>query len=123
MESVTLELAEEAFCRWRTERRSGRESIPENLWEMALGLYPQYKRSKICEGLRLSGSQFKRRLEGDSPRFTNAGFVLASSDEVKANTNPSPAIQLSIEGKERVLTLSVGVDALLQLLPHIGTLL
>jgi len=59
MESVTLELAEEAFCKWRIQRSSRAEPIPENLWAIALRLYPHYKRSKICHRLRLSGGQFK----------------------------------------------------------------
>lgn len=105
MESVTLELAEEAFCKWRIQRSSRAEPIPENLWAMALRLYPHYKRSKICRRLRLSGSQFKQRLEDDCPTFTDQGFVLASRNGVKATFNQNQEIQLTIQGKERALTL------------------
>ena len=63
MNGLTLESAEEAFRQWRDQRNTRLESIPETLWSMALGLYPQYKRSKICRCLRLSGGQFKERLE------------------------------------------------------------
>ena len=123
MENVTLELAEETFCQWRIQRSSGKEPIPENLWGMALGLYPEYKRSKICDRLRLSGSQFKRRLEGGYSTFAEQGFVLASQEEVKTSTKQTQEIQLTIQGKERVLTLCVDVHALSQILPHLGALL
>jgi hypothetical protein len=123
MERVTLELVEEAFCSWRAQRSSPSEPIPDKLWVMALTLYPEYKRSKICEQLHLSGSQFKRRLEGSSPTFADNGFVLASKDNVKALPKPSQDIQLIIQGKERALSLCVDVHALSQLLPHLGALL
>jgi len=95
----------------------------KNLWAMALGLYPQYLRSTICKRLRLSGSQFKQRLEGDGPAFADKGFVLASREAIKSNQAPSFDIQLTIQGKERSLTLCVGMHALGQILPHISVLL
>ena len=123
MNSITLASAEEAFHQWRAHRTSRVETIPENLWNMALGLYPEHKRSNICHRLSLNGGQFKRRLEDAYPAIANNGFVLASSGEVKANPKPSPEVQLSLQGKERTLTFCIRVDALLQILPHIGTLL
>lgn len=123
MGSITLESTEASFQEWRVQRSSRAELIPEYLWSMALGLYPQYKRAKICRQLRLSGGQFKRRLESTSPRCADTGFVLASSDGVKTSPKLGAEIQLAIKGKERALTLSVGVDVLLQILPHLGTLL
>lgn len=123
MESVTLELVDEAFCKWRAERSSRAELIPEYLWSMALRLYPHYKRSKICERLRLSGSQFKRRLDVEPPPFADNGFVLASKDEIKVTPVPGQEIQLTIQGKERALMFCVDVRTLSHLLPHIGSLL
>ena len=75
MNGLTLESAEEAFRQWRDHRSSRVESIPEMLWSMALGLYPQYKRSKICRILRLSGGQFKERLEASGHPLPSTGFV------------------------------------------------
>jgi hypothetical protein len=123
MNGITLESAEEAFRVWRIQRSSRVASIPENLWRMALELYPHYKRSKICHRLRLSGAQFKRRLESDYPAVADNGFVLASRDEVKEKPKPSPEIHLTLQGKERSLTFRVGVDSFGQILPHICTLL
>ena len=123
MESVTLELAEEAFCKWRIQRSSRAEPIPENLWTMALRLYPHYKTSKICHRLRLSGSQFKQRIEASYDTFADNGFVLASKNEVKVTFNQNQAIQLTIQGRERALMVCVDVHGLSQILPHIAVLL
>ncbi len=117
-----LETAEEAFREWRFKRSSCAEPIPENLWSMAIDLYPQYNRSKICKQLRLSGSQLKQRLD-KGPAFADSGFVLASKNELKANSNLIPEVQLTIQGKKRVLTLCVDVHMLHQVLPHLGGLL
>ncbi len=123
MADITMELAKESFSQWRSNRSSQSEPIPENLWGMALGLYPKYKRSHICEQLRLSGSQFKRRLGEDRLIGINKGFVLASKDGIKVPSKQDQEIQLTIQGKERVVTLSVAVHTLSQVFPHIGALL
>ena len=122
MGSITLESTEGSFQVWRKQRSSRSEQIPEYLWRMALGLYPEHKRAKICRQLGLSGGQFKRRLEGGSTR-ADTGFVLASGHGVKTRPKLSTDVQLAIQGKERSLTLLVGVEVLLQILPHLGSLL
>ena len=122
MNSVTLESAEASFCEWRARRSSRVEPIPEHLWAMSLGLYPQYKRTEICQRLRLGGSQFKRRLENGGTSAGD-GFVLASRDVVNINQVSNSEVQLTIQGKERVLTFCVGIQALPQILAHVGALL
>jgi len=122
MNDLTLESVKEAFQQWRSARYSRAEPIPEALWSMALGLYPQYKRSKICHLLGLSGNQFKRRLEDTRDVCVN-GFVVASCDEVKATPEINAKIQLIVQGKERALTLCVEVHLLSQVLPQLGALL
>lgn len=123
MGSISLESTEASFDQWRAQRSSRAELIPDNLWNMALGLYPQYKRSRICRQLGLSGGQFKQRLDGCRPAFADTGFVLASNNKLKAKPKAHPEVRVVIQSKERTLTLSVGADALLELLPHIGALL
>ncbi len=123
MESISMKSVEASFHQWRAQRSSRAELIPEHLWNMALGLYPQYMRSKICRRLGLSGGQFKQRLDGYSPAFGDKGFVLASNDEPVADSKVHPDVQLVIQGKERALTFSVSPDVLLHILPHIGALL
>ena len=123
MNGLTLESAEEAFRQWRDQRNTRLESIPETLWSMALGLYPQYKRSKICRCLRLSGGQFKERLEADGHPFPSTGFVLASKEVVTETPIPSPKIELTLHGQARSMTLCFDMHALAQVLPHVGALL
>lgn len=123
MAEVTMELAKESFSQWRSGRSNQAEPIPERLWGLALRLYPKYKRSQISKQLRLSGGQLKRRLEEGSPACIDKGFVLASKDEIKVTPKKGQEIQLTIHGKERVLTFCVDVHTLSQVVPHIGTLL
>lgn len=65
MHSLNLELVEAAFKEWRGNRGRRSESIPKNLWAMAISLYLTYKRSKICHRLGLSDSQFKKHCAGE----------------------------------------------------------
>ena len=123
MDSITLESVEAAFCDWRAQRSSRTAPIPEYLWAMALKLYPAHKHSKICHRLRLSASQFKPRLERREQSPADNGFVLASREEIKVNLPPSSDVQLTIQGKERVMTLCVSVHMLPLILPHVGALL
>ena len=123
MADVTLELAKESFSQWRSNRTNQAEPIPDELWGMALSLYPKYKRSTICEQLHLSGSGFKRRLEEGLPAFSDKGFVLAYKSEVKKVHKQGQEIQLTIQGKERSLTIHVEADMLNTAIPHIGALL
>lgn len=123
MFDVTMELAKESFFQWRSNRNNQAEPIPEELWGMALKLYPKYKRSTICEQLHLSGSGFKRRLEEGLPSFSDKGFVLASKSEVKKMPKQGQEIQLTIQGKERALTIYVEADELSMVIPCLGALL
>ena len=123
MNGLTLESVEKAFCEWRAQRSSRAELIPKNLWCMALKLYPQHKRTIICSRLRLSGGQFKRHLEDVNNTSFDDDFVLASRDFVKENSNSSSEIQLTVQGRDRTLMLSVNLHSLELILPHIGALL
>lgn len=123
MNDLTLASVEEAFQQWRSERYSRSEPISEALWSMALGLYPKYKRSEICHHLRLSGAQFKRRLENGSDTSAKHGFVVASGDEVKSRPELNAEIQLILQGQARSMTLCFDVHALGQVLAHVGALL
>ena len=119
MNDLTLESVEEAFAQWREQRSNLSEPIPKKLWEMVSKLPQKYKRTVICRRLRLSGSQLKQQL--DSSSSSGAGFVLASVDSVKELLNPN--IQLTIQGKERALMLSVDMHTFDKILPSIGMLL
>lgn len=123
MNDLTLASVEAAFQQWRSGRYSLAEPIPDALWSMALELYPQHKRSRICHLLRLSGAQFKRRLEDGGDTRVNHGFVLTSRDAPKATPELKPEVQLTLQGQTRSMTLCFDVHALPQVLPYIGALL
>lgn len=123
MDRLTLESVEVAFCDWRAQRSSRTAPIPEDLWSMALKLYPAHKHTTICHRLRLSTGQFKHRLESRVESSVDKGFVLASREEVKTNLPPGSDVQLTIQGKERTMTFCVGVHALPLILPHVVALL
>lgn len=123
MNDLTLASVEEAFQQWRDKGYSRAEPIPEALWSMALGLYPQYKRSRICHLLHLSGAQFKRRLEDGGDTRVNSGFVLASRDDVKVTPVSSTEIQLTLQGQLRSMTLCFDAHTLGDVLSHVGALL
>lgn len=122
MVDLTLETVAEIFQQWRATRYSQTERIPERLWSMALGLYPQYRRSEICRHLRLSGGQFKQRLNNDRDTCANTGFVEASRD-VKSKTEINAEVQLTLQGHTRTMTLCFNVHALSHVLAHVGALL
>lgn len=123
MQDERLEVVESAFRAWRSQRSSRSECIPKNLWALAIGLYPAYKRSKICHRLGLSGSQFKKHLPAEVSPLPEGGFVLASRDETKEPPKGSGEVRLTLQGKERRLTICVDVTALSHVLPQLGMLL
>jgi hypothetical protein len=123
MSDTSFASVEESFVAWRSSRSSRAESIPERLWSMALSLYPEYKRSHICAALRISGAQFKRRLECGSTIDTNNGFVLASRNERQQTSLASREIQLRLEGQRRSMTLYFDRCSLGEVLPLVSALL
>jgi hypothetical protein len=123
MNKFTLASVEEAFQQWRGARRNRAEAIPEALWSMALGLYPEHKRSIICHRLRLSGAQLKRRLEDNRDTRPHKGFVLASHDKAKSIPVPRSELQLIVQGQARSMTLCFDMHALAQVLPQVASLL
>ncbi len=101
MKQAMLASAKLAFEQWRMQRSSRSESIPEDLWEMAKSLYPYYKRSTICQQLRLSGTDFRQRLEESCHRLPESGFVLASGDMIDSHSKQLPGIPPIIPPKTR----------------------
>lgn len=123
MTEVTLSSTKSAFAAWRLRRKNRAERIPDRLWCMALSLYPRYKVCEICKHLGLSGGQFKQRLASFGSVGTSGGFVLASRTNKLQNPDSNCEVKLTVEGRERVLTLCVSAQELGELLPHIGLLL
>ncbi len=123
MSNTSFSSVESAFEKWRSSRTSRAEPIPEGLWSMALELYPEYKRSHICSALRISGAQFKKRLEHGSTISANHGFVLASRYESQSTPPARQEIQLKLEGEARTMTLCFDKHSLELVLPLVSSLL
>jgi hypothetical protein len=68
----TLESVQQRFESWRT-RRTKREPIPQPLWEAAAGLCRHYSVSHVCQQLRLSFTELKKRIP--IPRPAPVQFV------------------------------------------------
>ena len=123
MSNTSFALAESAFEKWRSSRASRAEPIPEGLWSMALALYPEYKRSHICAALRISGAQFKKRLEHRSTISANHGFVLTSRYDSQSTPPANQEIRLTLQGAIRSMTLCFDKHSLGVVLPLMSSLL
>lgn len=65
-----IEKVRERFENWRTTRlRIGK--IPEELWEAAINLYPEYRIFRIAEILRLNYSRLKKKILNHSKKESN----------------------------------------------------
>jgi hypothetical protein len=64
--SPTLEVVERQFTAWRS-RRIGRERIPAKLWQSAVELCATQPITRVCQRLRLSFTDLKKRLEQKTP--------------------------------------------------------
>lgn len=66
----TLEEVCAAFEFWRASRRHCKEPIPERLWVLVRALSPHYKKSTICNALKLSGGKFNEYCVVDTQKTT-----------------------------------------------------
>ena len=123
MAHVTLDSVLLSFEEWRLQKSNQREAIPEPLWAQAESLYPQHKISEICRRLGLSCSQLKKRLDKTSREQKDSGFVLATAQIERSHPSQSSEVLLRIEGKRRDLTITVGLNTLSHILPHLEDLL
>ncbi len=65
-EQSKIEKIKKQFEDWRKNRLK-RDRIPEELWEAAIGLYPEYRIYEISQALRLNYSRLKKRIL-DTPK-------------------------------------------------------
>jgi hypothetical protein len=56
-----LESVSKQFERWRGHKHEG-ERIPQQLWQAATALYPQYSMNKIARSLRLDSGDLRDRI-------------------------------------------------------------
>ena len=79
----SIEQVEEQFKTWR-RTRAKRCAIPDELWQAAESLYPEYSLYRISKALRLNYTDLKHRIEQKpSTVVTKAGFIeLDLSDSI-----------------------------------------
>lgn len=125
MDTLSLDNVEQAFNQWRQNRRSARAHIPLKLWRMAAELYPRYKKSHICKRLHLSGSQFKQKLTAGSHANNMAtGFIVATPQvPILLEASEERQATLTVQGKNRALSLKLSVVDLPKVLPLVEAFL
>ena len=83
-----LKQAQEQFEHWRQSRKK-RGPIPDELWELAVSLYPNYSLYRISKVLRLNYTDLKHRVNVhrsacDQSDVSTAGFIeLSLSDPMR----------------------------------------
>jgi hypothetical protein len=124
--SLSLEHIEQEFMNWRQERRNSREAIPQDLLDKARQLYPTYKKSVICERLKLSDKKLKEIL--DSSLFVIAQMPQAPA-EIKAELPtklpalPEAFAEFRLKTPNRELSIKIPCDYLGQCFSHMAGLL
>ncbi len=88
---ITLEFVKSKFDHWR-ETRKRRSKIPDELWEYAKLLYPQYRITKLCHTLKLSSKDFRLKLmspvsaQTESVSFTQCVLPVSFNEDKKDGT-------------------------------------
>ena len=59
--STSLGQVKERFAQWR-QNRKGKEPIPAELWQAAVGLTKEYSVTEVVKTLNLTHSDFKKRM-------------------------------------------------------------
>lgn len=102
---------QKSFRNWRIDRpeRGQRHQVPENLWQQALSLYPEFSPSQICKALRLEPDAFNERIDQKSEtkikknrrkprkRSTNQGapsFTVAKVEDLMTGTNQKWSVSI-----------------------------
>ena len=95
---LTLESLKGEFARWRQEKKTRSEAVPEELWNKALNLYPEYEASQICWQLRLEKKRLLKRLS-DSGRYQteSSGFVQVQMEKCKSLSTRLVCARIELE--------------------------
>lgn len=76
-----LDVVSEAFRQWRSAR-TGRERIPEELWQAAAELSESHSLCKIATELRLDYNRLRRRIHERSPESEASRFIEVHVDRL-----------------------------------------
>jgi hypothetical protein len=82
------------FEQWRATR-SGREKIPEPLWQAVVALHGRYSASQLCRELHLSAGALRSRLpKGTAPKSSSRpAFVALPAADLTWSTPPLPTTE------------------------------
>lgn len=90
--------AQRAFAAWRASRPHSKAAIPEELWEMAVGLLGRHSASKVGKRLGLNPTHLSRRhtelLKTPIKEDVGADFAVVSIPPVTRN---SATVSLRVE--------------------------
>ena len=88
-EFLSLEEVCQQFEYWRRTREK-RCPIPQELWQAAETLYPEYSLYNISKALRLNYTDLKQRLEGKQPASIPSAINPAEFIELNINSPIRP---------------------------------
>jgi hypothetical protein len=88
-ESLTLDQVCQQFEYWRQTRKK-RCPIPEQLWQAAESLYPEYSLYNISKALRLNYTDLKKRIEQKQTVSIPSAINQAEFIELKINPATHP---------------------------------
>jgi hypothetical protein len=80
-----LQAVSDAFDQWRRSRHK-RCPIPEDLWQAAIALSPQYSTCRIARALRLDYGKLKVRIAETTSRARDSEFVELKSASLFAGS-------------------------------------
>lgn len=109
-----LDVVREAFEQWRSTR-TGRERIPEELWQAAVELSESHSLCKIATELKLDYNRLRRRILDRSPQSQPTQFIEVHMDRLLSASQCTLHLH-SPSGFE--LTVHAGTALELQL-PHL----
>jgi hypothetical protein len=109
-----LDAVREAFEQWRSTR-TGRERIPEDLWQAAVELSESHSLCKIATVLKLDYNRLRRRIQERSPQSQPSQFIEVHMDRLLSASQCTLHLS-SPTGFE--LTVHAGTALELQL-PHL----
>ena len=108
---MTLENLQLEFSKWRKNKKSSAERIPDNLWINVFKLADKYSTTLVCQTLSSSGTQFnkhKQRLYNKQPQSKFVELTL-----------PQENYTLQIQTKDKTLSLKISPNQLETIIPVI----
>ena len=118
-ESIRFAKVRADFERWRQERTSRREPIPNALWTKAASLCNRYSVSQVAKALRLNATRLKERVEEThetaevvetTPEFVELR-VESYADLLAQDEAPSTVVEMSNRCGQRMTIRLSNADA------------